>query len=230
MSLTDATTSASSTVVYGILNGLAEQKIVPGQRLVEVDLVAQYDVSRNSVREALLQLAAQGVVELQRNKGATIRSLSIEETLEVLDVAERMTGLLARSAAQGIAAGKSDTPLREALAELEQANATGDTHAFARARRGLYRALLHISGSRELQRLFPSIQMPVVYAQHRPSTLQQVRMRDYLAMCDAVLRGDACAADAAGMAHVQNVRAAILTQLSSTVSGARPSADGAAQN
>lgn len=209
--------SASSAVFYGILNGLAEQKLVPGQRLVEVDLAEQYQVSRNSVREALQQLEAQGVVDILRNKGAAIRSLSLQDTLEVLEVAERMTGLLARSAALGIAGGRSGDAIRQSLAELSQADAAQDADAFTRARRGLYRALLHASGSRELKRLFPSIQMPIVYAQHRPSTLQKVRMRDYQAMCDAVLRGDAQAADQAGMAHVQNVRTAIVRQLGAGV-------------
>lgn len=218
----EAPASASSAVFYGIMNGLAEQRFVPGQRLVEVDLAEQYQVSRNSVREALQQLAAQGVVEISRNKGAAIRSLSLQETLEVLDVAERMTGLLARSAALGIAAGRPGEPIREALAELDRANAAQDVNTFARARRGLYRALLRASGSRELRRLFPSIQMPIVYAQHRPSALQKVRMRDYQAMCDAVLRGDAQAADKAGMAHVQNVRAAIVRQLSSDGDATEP--------
>lgn len=210
----EAPASASSVVFYGIMNGLAEQKFIPGQRLVEIDLAEQYQVSRNSVREALQQLAAQGVIELPRNKGAVIRSLSLQETLEVLDVAERMTGLLARSAALGISAGRSREAIKQALAELDCANAIQDLDAFARARRGLYRALLHASGSCELKRLFPSIQMPIVYAQHRPATLQKVRMHDYQAMCDAVLRGDAQAADEAGTTHVQNVREAIVRQLS----------------
>lgn len=205
--------SASSAVFYGIMSGLAEQVLVPGQRLVEVDLAQQYQVSRNSVREALQQLAAQGVVEISRNKGAAIRSLTLPETLEVLDVAERMTGLLARSAALGIAAGRPREPIQQALADLDQANAEQDSEAFARARRGLYRALLTASGSRELKRLFPSIQMPIVYAQHRPTTLQKVRLRDYQVMGDAVLRGDAQAADDAGMAHVRHVRDAIIQQM-----------------
>ncbi|WPG41396.1 FCD domain-containing protein [Variovorax sp. EBFNA2] len=152
--------------------------------------------------------AAQGVVEIPRNKGAAIRSLDLQ-TLEVLDVAERMTGLLARSAALGIANGRARDPIKQALAELDRANTATDGDVFARARRGLYRALLNTSGSNELKRLFPSIQMPIVYAQHRPSTLQKVRMRDCQVMCDAVLRGDAQAADEAGMAHVQNVRSVL---------------------
>ena len=47
------------------------------------------------------QLAADGIVDVFRHKGAVIKSLSVRETLDVLDVAERMTSLLARSAAHG---------------------------------------------------------------------------------------------------------------------------------
>ncbi|MBF5005471.1 GntR family transcriptional regulator [Diaphorobacter caeni] len=204
--------SASGSVFYGIMKGLETQSFVPGQRLVEVDLAAQYGVSRNSVREALQRLAAEGVIELSRNKGAAIRSLTLKQTHEVLDVAERMTGLLARSAAQGIADGQSPEPITQALRELVLADQTNDGEAFARARRSLYRAFLVASDSQEMRRLFPSIQMPIVYAQHRPATLQKVRMRDYQTMSDAILAGNAAAADKAGMAHVQNVRAAIVRQ------------------
>ncbi|WP_312130427.1 GntR family transcriptional regulator [Diaphorobacter nitroreducens] len=209
----DTPQSAADAVFHGIVQGLAQQRFVPGQRLVEVDLAAQFGVSRNSVREALQRLAAQGLVDLFRNKGAAIRTLSPQETLEVLDVAERMTGLLARSAARGIAHGAPTAPIQAALAQLHEADHSQDADAFASARRGMYRALLAASGSRELRRLLPSIHMPIVYAQHRPATLQQVRMRDYQAMCDAVLAGDAAAADAAGMQHVRNVREAIARRL-----------------
>lgn len=209
----DTPQSAADAVFHGIVQGLAQQRFVPGQRLVEVDLAAQFGVSRNSVREALQRLAAQGLVDLFRNKGAAIRTLSPQETLEVLDVAERMTGLLARSAARGIAHGAPTAPIQAALAQLHEADRSQDADAFASARRGMYRALLAASGSRELRRLLPSIHMPIVYAQHRPATLQQVRMRDYQAMCDAVLAGDAAAADAAGMQHVRNVREAIARRL-----------------
>lgn len=205
--------TAADAVYRGIVQGLAQQRFVPGQRLVEVDLAAQFGVSRASVREALQRLAAQGLIELHRNKGAAIRTLSAQETLEVLDVAERMTGLLARSAARAIAAGAPRTLIEDALAHLDEADRGQDPDAFAGARRALYRALLATSGSRELRRLLPSIHMPIVYAQHRPATLQQVRMRDYQAMGQAILKGDAEAADAAGMQHVRNVRAAILRRL-----------------
>src|SRR5262245_61823943 len=83
---TDHGRSASDTVFFGIMNGLELGSFVPGQRLVETDLVAQFGVGRNSVREALQRLAAEGIVELPRHRGAMIRRLSLQDTLDVLDV------------------------------------------------------------------------------------------------------------------------------------------------
>jgi len=198
--------SASDNVFFGIVNALEAQELVPGQRLVEMDLAVIYQVGRNSVREALQRLAAEGLVDLLRNRGAAVRFLSVEETMDVLDVAERMTGLLARTAARGLSARAGKGLLESALTELASAARQDDMEGFARARRHFYRALLTLSGSGELKRLFPAIQMPVVYAQHRLAGLQKLRLRDYRLIAKAVLRGDHDAADEAGMSHVRNIR------------------------
>lgn len=197
---------AADAVFFGLVHGLEMQRFVPGQRLVEVDLAAQFGVGRNSVREAMQRLAADGIVEVVRHKGAVIRTLSAEQTQHVLDVAERMTGLLARTAARGVAAGRSSEALKKSLEQLRAADKAQEAEAFARARRAFYRALLELAGSHELQRLFPSIQMPIVYAQHPLAALQKIRLADYRLIAKAVGAADADGADAAGMAHVQNVR------------------------
>lgn len=206
-------TSASDRVLYGIVNGLEYHRFVPGQRLVEGDLATQFGVGRNSVREALQKLAADGLVDISRHKGAAIRSLSLRETLDVLDVAERMTGLLARGAARGIGNSASGQAISNALELLARADKARDPDAFAKARRQYYRALLEVGGSSELKRLFPSIHMPIVYAQHRLPALQKLRLRDYGIIAKAVLDGDEDAADSAGAHHVRNVRDAVLRNL-----------------
>lgn len=205
-------TSASDRVFFGIVNGLEAHRFVPGQRLVEVDLTVQFGVGRNSVREALQKLAADGLVDISRHKGATIRSLTLQATLDVLDVAERMTGLLARSAARCIAESANGQAASKAMELLVHADKVNDPEAFAKARRHFYRSLLEIGGSSELKRLFPSIHMPIVHAQHRLPTLQKLRLRDYRIIAKAVLAGDEGAADMAGTSHVRNVRDEILRQ------------------
>ncbi len=207
----EAPVSASDVVFFGIVNGLELQKFVPAQRLVEIDLAEYFGVGRNSVREALQRLAAEGMVELQRHKGAVIRSLSMQETLDVLEVAERMTGLLARAAARGAAASGLTLRLSESLKALKAADAANDSVGFTSARRRFYRCLLDMGGNRELKRLFPSIQMPIVYAQHRLPTLQKIRLGDYRKIATAVRAGREDEAEAAGAAHVQHVRQEIIS-------------------
>lgn len=200
---------ASDAVFTGIVRGLESQIFVPGQRLIEADLAAQFGVGRNSVREALQRLAAEGIVELLRHRGAAIRALSLQDTLDVLDVAERMTGLLARTAARGSADRKLVSALKLAMKDLETADSEQDSANFAAARRRFYRTLLEMGGNRELRRLFPAIHMPIVYAQHRLPSLLKLRLKDYRRIAAAVVAGDAEAADNAGIVHVRNVRDAI---------------------
>lgn len=213
----DAPEGAADAVFFGIVHGLERRVFVPGQRLVEVDLAARFEVGRNSVREALQRLAAEGVVEILRHKGAAVRALTVQETMDVLEVAERMTGLLARSAARGVAAGRGPQALAlaRALQQLRSADSAQDPDAFARARRSFWRALLELAANRELRRLFPSIHMPIVYAQHPIAALQKLRLRDYEAIGLAVAQGREDMADARGMEHVRNVRREIQRQLAS---------------
>ena len=210
----DTQESASDIVFHGIVNGLDSHHFIPGQRLVESDLAAHFGVGRNSVREALQRLAADGIIEIVRHKGALVRSLSPRETLDVLDVAERMTGLLAKTAARAVAAGSATKELERALQTFEKTEHLIASEDFAKARRQFYRILLELSGSQELRRLFRAIHIPIVHAQHRLSSLNQLRVRDYQAIGRAVLKGDEMAADAAGMAHVRHVRDRILKQSS----------------
>lgn len=202
--------SASDTVFFGIMSGLELGSFVPGQRLVETDLVAHFGVGRNSVREALQRLAAEGIVDLQRHRGAVIRRLSLQETLDVLDVAERMTGLLARAATRGSRNRPQVQALRASVQALVAAEKVLDGETFSSARRHFYRTLLEMGDNRELRRLFPTIHMPIVHAQHRLASLRQMRLDDYRRIATAVLAGEPDAAEAAGAAHVQNVRGAIL--------------------
>lgn len=198
--------TASDAVFFGVLRGLESQVFVPGQRLVEADLSATFGVSRNSVREGLQRLVAEGVVELLKHKGAVIRTLGLQDTMDVLDVAELMTGLLARAAARNHTDTARARMLRESLRDLSRADEARDGLAFTLARRQFYRTLLDLARNRELRRLFPTIHMPIVYAQHRLPSLQQIRLRDYKRIATAVLAGKAEEAEALGREHVQTIR------------------------
>jgi DNA-binding GntR family transcriptional regulator len=193
-----------------IMQDLEEHRIVPGQRLVETDLAMRFGVGRNAVREAMQQLAARGVVDLSRHRSASIRQLDMVETLEVLDVAEVMTGLATRAAALKYGAGHSKM-LRSAIGAFPKIGTVPEPGVFSRARRQFYRTLLLIGGNRELQRLYPAIGMHIIYSQFRSLRLQDLRIIDYRGISTAVSSGDASTAERAGIEHVKRVREIILS-------------------
>ncbi|MGL3104527.1 GntR family transcriptional regulator [Bradyrhizobium sp. BR 1432] len=63
-------------------------RLEPGTRLTEEMLLARFPVTRHFVRQALVQLEAMGIVVRERNKGATVRSLSVEEVRQIYAVRE----------------------------------------------------------------------------------------------------------------------------------------------
>src|SRR4051794_1436384 len=81
-----AETPAAATLSEALRDGIMRGELVPNQRLIESDLVDQYGVSRGAVRTALQKLAAEGLVDHMRNKGARVRSVSIEEAIEITEV------------------------------------------------------------------------------------------------------------------------------------------------
>ena len=200
---------AARKVVHGVLEDLDRGRVVPGQRLVETELAGRFGVGRNAVREAMQQLAARGVIDLVRNRSGAIRLFDLQETLEVLDVAEALTSLAVRGAAARIGISPATPEFSAAMAELEAPETALDPGRFNRARRHFYRALLAIGGNRELGRLFPAIAIHIIYSQHQTRELRDIRVADYRAISTAVLAGDAPAAERAVRDHVANVRTVI---------------------
>ncbi len=69
-------------------------EFVPGQRLVEGDLVNETGMSRGRVREALRILESENLVEINRNKGACVRRISRKEVSDTLEVMRALSILM----------------------------------------------------------------------------------------------------------------------------------------
>jgi DNA-binding GntR family transcriptional regulator len=91
---------ASLTVVERIRAAMVRGDYAPNQRLIEADLCEQYGANRAVIRSALQDLAADGLVEIQRNKGARVRAIPLAEAIEITEARMVLEGLAARKAAE----------------------------------------------------------------------------------------------------------------------------------
>lgn len=77
----------ATTQKFAVFDRLArmivELELPPGTRLIEADLAARLNVSKTPIREALLLLEAENLVENNPYHGATVTWLSLEEYREV---------------------------------------------------------------------------------------------------------------------------------------------------
>jgi DNA-binding GntR family transcriptional regulator len=79
--------SERAAAVYRALrHAIIEQALEPGAKLPEDTIGERFGVSRTLVRHALGQLAAEGLVELRRNRGAAVARPSWDEARDIFDV------------------------------------------------------------------------------------------------------------------------------------------------
>jgi DNA-binding GntR family transcriptional regulator len=85
-----------SRVLDNLRQAILDHKLAPGQRLIERELVELTGVSRTSIREALRELAAEGLVTTIPNKGTIVAQVTVEEARELYQVRAALEGLAGR--------------------------------------------------------------------------------------------------------------------------------------
>lgn len=106
-----------AAVYRRVVQLMTRGQLEPGQTLTEAGLSKTLGVSRTPVREALLQLEAEGVLQSTPAKGFTVRDLSTAEAAELFPILATLESLAARMTARSVnvrALRKIDTELSRA--------------------------------------------------------------------------------------------------------------------
>jgi len=88
---------AEAEMVQALQEDIIFGRLEPGSRLVEDSLLARFGGSRHYVRQALDRLERLGLIVRERNKGATVRSLTpsqVEQIYAVREMVQRQAALL----------------------------------------------------------------------------------------------------------------------------------------
>lgn len=102
-----------------VFDAILEQRLAPGTRLSEDKLAQVFGVSRTIVRQALQRLEHEGVVEIHRNRGASVASTTAEQAHQAFVARRAIERAVVLSACEQINATQI-----EALHRLIQAEQT----------------------------------------------------------------------------------------------------------
>ncbi len=121
--------TSADYVYHALRHKIISKELKPGQRLPEVGLAEEMQLSRTPVREAIRRLANEGLVIIIPNSGARLASPSMEEMENAYEVREHLETLAVHKAASRI------TPLQlcrleEAIQEEEEIFKQRDTEAY----------------------------------------------------------------------------------------------------
>ncbi|MCC4247771.1 MULTISPECIES: GntR family transcriptional regulator [Microbacterium] len=193
-------------IANSLRRAIADLELKPGQLLIERELTERTGASRPSVREALRQLEAEGLIESRNGRGTYVRVLSLGEARDVYEVRAQLEGLAARLFCE-----RADEPTRARLAAALEAlrtatDASEDHRAILEAQSEFYRTLFHGAGNPVLDRTIQGLQVRV--AQLRALTLgvagrDRASLAEFESLHRAIESGDPDAAEREAAAHVQ---------------------------
>lgn len=201
--------SASDRVAATIVRDIRMGRLVPGQHLLEPELTSRLGISRGSLREALKHLAADGIVTLNRFRGAYISALDRKAVFDLLDTLEPLARLAARKAAENNRSAKMAKELRASALRLEELQASGKRGDYLTERRYFYDLLIEMGGNGELARVIPLSRADLFRAQVETRQSEAQRRKHahgYRLIAEAVMAGDAAGADRIMAEHFEGTR------------------------
>jgi DNA-binding GntR family transcriptional regulator len=178
--------------------------VPPGSALDEATLVEQHGVSRTPVREALIQLAAEGLIEIRPRRGAVVTSIGPTRLSEMFEVMAELEAMCARLAARRMTEAER-AALLTAHQACEVARAQDDSDAYFYCNENFHAAIY--AGSHNT---FLIEQAQTLQRRLRPYRRLQLRVRnrmgvsftEHQSVVQAITAGDAEAAALALRSHV----------------------------
>jgi DNA-binding GntR family transcriptional regulator len=149
-----------SAVVEWIRDRIRRGRLVPGQRLVEADIMRELSASRSRVREALQRLSTEGLVTIEEFRGASVKQFSRDEIQQIYRARMALEGLAARDFAEGDAVDlkRRFASVQQELNALEH---TGDHERFARLNDEWHRLIIEGSGNSYIAMFVERLRVPI---------------------------------------------------------------------
>jgi DNA-binding GntR family transcriptional regulator len=196
---------------HALREAILRGEYTPGERLVEAQLIDRFQASRFNVRAALQELAAEGLVEVQRNRGAHVRKVSRAEAIEITEVRMVVEGLVAARAAERVTPGQA-TELDEIGGLMRRAVEAGEYRRYSDLNQRLHALIREAAGHQTADRIIETLRGQLVRHQFMLSLLPgrpQTSLPQHERVIAAIRDRDPGAAEAAMREHIASVLEAL---------------------
>jgi DNA-binding GntR family transcriptional regulator len=210
-------------VISALRQAILGFELKPGQRLVERELIEQLGVSRTTIREALRELASEGLVTVVPQRGAMVSVPALDEAIDLYEVRAALESLVVQHFVERASDLEVDR-LRRTVEEFAAVSAsTSDIREILAAKDRFYAVLIAGARSSALQQLLESIKARVQLL--RATSLSESGrplevVQELRAVVEAIAARDARRAAELCAEHVRKASVTALNNLRESTSGA----------
>ncbi len=130
---------------------ILENELPAGTQMLETEVAAMLAMSRTPVREALIQLANEGLVEIRPRHGMRVKALSPDDIAEIYDLLTCLEATAAELAATRGLSGAELAALDKTVVDMDKALERGDLREWAKVDQRFHDLLVVASGNKRLQ-------------------------------------------------------------------------------
>jgi DNA-binding GntR family transcriptional regulator len=184
--------------------------LLPGDRIRQEEIAEEFDASRIPVREALLILVNDGLVEIVANSGAWVSSLTMAECLEQYEIRERIEPLLLRASLMNLDQATIDA-MESLIGKMEQ---NQDVRTFMALDRDFHMLSYSAAPDTSLKTIVVKLWNTTqayrrVYAQLAGSPGLSVTHLEHRLLVEAIVRRDSFEAERILGSHIRRTRIAL---------------------
>jgi DNA-binding GntR family transcriptional regulator len=145
--------SRALDVERAVAQWISKGELTAGQKLTEQEVAIRLGVSRGPVREAFRALEDLGLIQIEKNRGAFVRKIDLEEAVEIHDVYSVLEELATRSAARRLS-GKQIEELKSLVESMDDAAEAEDLDRYYALNLRFHQELVEGSGNRRLLSIY----------------------------------------------------------------------------
>lgn len=176
---------------FEIYDAIMEHRLPAGTKLTEQSLTEIYEAARYSVRKVLAKLAADGLVDLEPNRGAYIASPSEQEAHDMFELRQTLEQLVMQKVTEK-AASLDFGQLRQLIAREREAYMQGNRPLWIRLSADFHIELAKLSGNMLLVDMLRRLvsRTTLLISASDTSGQQPCSFDEHLAVVDALERKD----------------------------------------